>query len=620
MRATLVCLSLLLVMAFSACTLPSTDRAPAVAVHPSTEADSSVQLYGVGFQYDPYLAAGVQARVVEAFTDEAAMGYTRLPQHLSLAFSGGYADEDPIYHRQQLNLETWPQLVVYPASDYAALMDVAAQQIALLQTLLAERPAVPGGTLPYLPLVNAAQVFHSQVAYLDFANGSGIRYLTHYAQGVSPVTNRDLIYTFQGLTGDNAYYVAAFFPVTTAAFPDTVEVDDWDAFSANLSSYLAEATAILDGLTVADFTPNLALLDAVVISLQVEPTVMPRTSAEAGGEPALLPSVAPPIGLVYRLDSSLYRIDVEGRTQLLTDRSERALPAPDAAHAVYMDDDRRLWLIDLADGGERELAAGVDLSWLYQWGNARTLVLGVWLAPEEREGVATGHVATLDIDTGELRIVDEEYLSLGRPALAADGQALAYDTSPFYADVTLTGRVYRPDGDPQAIDPALFDGLDGDSTGHLYNPAWTPDGRKMAWLWGAAEGSRLVVFDLARQRAIAVHAWQPAQSGALPPSPQWSPDGRWLAIEVWANHEQESGVWVLPADGTLARLHVPAGREPVWLNPSQLMYTALDENMHSRVLVFDLDMGRNVAELDLPAGSTILPASSPPKTGPATGE
>jgi hypothetical protein len=419
-----------------------------------------------------------------------------------------------------------------------------------------------------------------------------------------------LIYTFQGLTDDGQYYVAAFFPVKTAVLPDTVQVDDWEAFNINYPTYVAETKAMLNDLTPLDFTPGLTLLDTVVTSLQVEPDVA-LSEVETAVSPVDL-GQRQPIGVyqVYDSDNSLYRLyreEMGGRSQQVAEQRYPLLPAPDADHAVYMDDDRRLWLVDLADGSERQLAEGTDLSWLHVWGDAHTLLLGVYLSTDESEGLSLsgGHVATLDIDSGELQIIEEEYLSLGRPAMAPDGETIAYDISHFYSDVALTGHVYHPDSGSQPLDPALFDGLEGELPCNLYNPAWSPNGRQLAWLCGGEASFRLVVFDLMRQTAMTVFTWQPAQFGALPPSPVWSIDGKWLAIEIWANNEEESGLWVLPADGTLARLHIPTGHNPLWLNPSQLIYADLDENMNGDVKLIDLDYGE-IGVLDLPAGSTVL--------------
>jgi len=566
--------------------------------------------YGVSFQYDPYLAAGIQAEIADAFTDENGMNYLLLPQHLAFIFAGSYADADPLFQRQQLNVETMPRIVVYPADAYAAMHPLAKAQIEQLQALLEARPPIPGGTLPYLPLVNAAQVLHSQLAYLPFANGAGVRYVTAFTQDVSPTTNQQLIYTFQGLTDDGLYYVAAFFPVKTAVLPDTVRAEEWEGFHLNYATYVAETKAALDNLAPLDFTPDLSLLDAVVTSLAAEPDV------ELSGAETVVPPDARvrigPVGVYQVHDSDtglyhLYRVEGDGSVRELAERRHTLLPAPDAGHAVYMDDARRLWLVDLDDGSERQLAGDADLAWLQVWGDADTLLVGVYLPADESEGLSlsTGHVATLDIGSGELQVVDEEHLSLGRPTMAPDGQSVAYDISA-YATGETTGLIYHPDSGPQPLDPALFDDLEGEQPCNLYNPAWSPDGRQIAWLCGGEAGSRLIVFDLVRQTAMTVFTWQPAQSGALPPSPVWSTDGKWLALEVWANNEAETGLWVLPADGTLARLHVPNGHHPLWQNSSQLFYADLDENMNGDIKVFDLDYGRQIGVLDLPADGTLL--------------
>jgi hypothetical protein len=574
---------------------------------PHSGAIAGIGEYGISFQYDPHLAAGIQPQIVDAFTEDNGMDYLLMPQHLAFIFTNSFADAEPLLQRQQLNLETMPQIVVYPAAAYAAMHPLAGAQIEQLQALLEARPSTPGGTLPYLPLHNAAQVFHSQLAYLEFANGSGVRYVTAYSQDASPTTNQHLLYTFQGLTDDGGYYVAAFFPVTTAVLPDTVQVDDWEAFNINYATYVAETKAMLNDLSPLDYTPDFTLLDAVVTSLQVEPDV--DLSAAETAVPSDEQVLIAPIGVYQVYDSDaglyrLYRVEMDGSPRQVAEQRYPLLPAPDAAHAVYMDDDGRLWLVVLADDNERQLAEGTDLSPFYLWGDSRTLLLGVLLPAATSEALYDSHLATLDIESGQLKLIEEDFVSLGRPAMAPDGQSIAYDISIFETDGT-TGRIYQPDTGSRPLDPAQFAGLEGEESCDLYNPAWSPNGRQLAWLCRAEGGFHLVVFDLVRGTAMTVFTWQPAQFGALPPSPVWSPDGKWLAIEVWANNKDESGLWVLPADGTLARLHVPTGRDPIWLNPSQLIYADLDENMNGDIKLFDLDFGETRV-LDLPAGSMVL--------------
>jgi hypothetical protein len=69
--------------------------------------------------------------------------------------------------------------------------------------------------LPTVPFFNAAQVFASNVQPISFQNGSGIRFVTEYAQGFVSINNQDLFYHFQGFTDDGNYYMVAVLPVTS---------------------------------------------------------------------------------------------------------------------------------------------------------------------------------------------------------------------------------------------------------------------------------------------------------------------------------------------------------------------------------------------------------------------
>lgn len=75
-----------------------------------------------------------------------------------------------------------PTISFYPAAEYGKLNDASSQAVANLRSVLDKRPTSLGGTLPYLPSVNAGQVFAAKAKYIDFKNGNGLRYLTEYAQ------------------------------------------------------------------------------------------------------------------------------------------------------------------------------------------------------------------------------------------------------------------------------------------------------------------------------------------------------------------------------------------------------------------------------------------------------
>jgi hypothetical protein len=138
-----------------------------------------------------------------------------------------------------------------------------------------ERGLVPTGELPLLPATNSAQVFHAQAQYFIFDNIQGLRFISQHSQDPRPIIlSQELFYTYQGFTDDGAYYVAAFFPVTTAALPETITDEERYVINdteASYASYIFKTTGVLEQLSPDEFTPDLTLLDAVVTSLQVKP-------------------------------------------------------------------------------------------------------------------------------------------------------------------------------------------------------------------------------------------------------------------------------------------------------------------------------------------------------------
>jgi hypothetical protein len=89
---------------------------------------------------------------------------------------------------------------------------------------------------------------HVQVQYLDFKNGKGVRFLTWYSQGIMPVNNHELIYTYQGLTGDGTYYVAAVLPVNHPSLPADGKVtgNEPPEFTSNYTAYIASVVNTLN--------------------------------------------------------------------------------------------------------------------------------------------------------------------------------------------------------------------------------------------------------------------------------------------------------------------------------------------------------------------------------------
>jgi len=192
------------------------------------------------------------------------------PAHLVFAL-GGYTVPDIC-----ANCRRQPQIYVYPANEMSKQNPIAATRIADLRSLLAA-PATDltdqNAALPFLPLFNAAQMFHAQVSFLSFQNGTGVRYLTGYAQGPMPIVNAGLFYTFQGLTNDGAWYVAAIMPVThpnLSAYPEDVASQS-DAFMTDPLNYINSMALLLNGLPANSFSPDLTELDSMISSFLVTP-------------------------------------------------------------------------------------------------------------------------------------------------------------------------------------------------------------------------------------------------------------------------------------------------------------------------------------------------------------
>jgi hypothetical protein len=113
-----------------------------------------------------------------------------------------------------------------------------------LESILALRPAEfetalePGTGIPVLPPdLCCVQTLRARIAYMNFQNGTGVRFLTDFRGDASPITDGSVFYTFQGLTADGRYYVSVRLPVSHPSLPDDPAavpgVDDYASFAEN---------------------------------------------------------------------------------------------------------------------------------------------------------------------------------------------------------------------------------------------------------------------------------------------------------------------------------------------------------------------------------------------------
>lgn len=206
------------------------------------------------------MATGLQTETVAAVPAGDAPYWEVLPEYTRVTLQG-YPISNHLLQ---------PQIFIYPAEELGVINEGAGQIVAFLQTLIQSPQEIT--PMPFLPLFNAAQVMHVHVQYLDFKNGQGLRYLTEFDQGIVPINNFELVYTYQGLSSDGKYYVAAVLPVHHPSLPEeaTVAGNEPPEFSSDFPAYLANVVNSLNSQAANTFTPDLTQLDSMMSSLEVK--------------------------------------------------------------------------------------------------------------------------------------------------------------------------------------------------------------------------------------------------------------------------------------------------------------------------------------------------------------
>jgi hypothetical protein len=166
-----------------------------------------------------------------------------------------------------------PVITVFSIADYAALLpDIVNADVSDLQALIGGGTAA--GDLPVLPVLNAHQLFSAQTALLQFQSGSGIGFITQYAEAYVPVNNHDLFFAYQGLTADGKYWVSVIMPISHPSLWDnrgnpanTV----YGVINDNPDAYYSQQAADLNNKAPRTFVPMLSTLTDLVESILITP-------------------------------------------------------------------------------------------------------------------------------------------------------------------------------------------------------------------------------------------------------------------------------------------------------------------------------------------------------------
>ncbi len=240
----------------------------------------------ISLSYNSGLASKVETATVPAvpFTDQILFAEAH-PEYAQIRFPGFLNGR--LYELPLLPLENRDaQVMIFRTADFPGYGDdnpfgFVGQREALTGLLKTgvdpdscAKPLTSDLSLPFLPWINAKQSFCAQPQLIQFSGGQGVRYLSYYTQGLNPVLDKQVFYTFQGLTNDGQFYISALFPVQTGIFPtepspcsvcgDT-NYDPSSEFMTLLSTQLTD----LNAQAGDHFVPSLAVLDKLVQSIQI---------------------------------------------------------------------------------------------------------------------------------------------------------------------------------------------------------------------------------------------------------------------------------------------------------------------------------------------------------------
>ena len=206
-------------------------------------------------------ATGARGETVPRAEGDAVEPWGIAPQHTRITFDG-YALGQRFHE---------PQIFIYPVDEFAAMSEGAATIIEELRSIANDtNPNFPD-TLPHLPIFNAQQLFSAKAERINFGSGRGIRYITQYSQSFAQINNNELFYTFQGITDDGRYYVAANLPITTPLV-DTMTAPNFGdpAFTPEqYTTYLDGVAKTLSSLAAPFYAPSLDVYDQLIFSIVI---------------------------------------------------------------------------------------------------------------------------------------------------------------------------------------------------------------------------------------------------------------------------------------------------------------------------------------------------------------
>lgn len=244
-----------------------------------------------------------------------------------------------------------------------------------------------------------------------------------------------------------------------------------------------------------------------------------------------------------------------------------------------------LWRVDYESKTASPLTCGGDhglLGWIPTQAD-KLLSTSIW---DTQTG--DGGLEAISLSDGSVQPLESS--SVGAVDISLDG-SVAYDNASSYGEGAL-GRLFRWESGVEDFKPQDY----GVNYPTIDRPAWSPDGKKIAWGLKDGFNHAFGVFDLANRTALALHPYESAPSMRnSSPYVSWSPDGNWLAASICAYNGQshssndlcdpeKSGSWIMGADGQ-TEFKLETGDFFDWSPDSQwVFYTVEPESAGDKTL------------------------------------
>ena len=242
----------------SGCSQPGTTTPSSLPTLPP----ANVTCNELSFYLDPALGNDYQCETVPENSS------SDLPQGMAYVFIYPPHTELTIQNYPLTHTQFPPGIWVYPVSRFSELLpDIIPPRVSDLKRLISSG-TWSSGELPFLPANPQTQTFFIHENGISFNGGQGVRFITEYSDGPNPISNLNILYTFQGLTDDGRYWVAATFPISSPILPanyDTLpEGYTQESLILNYSSYVGDVKDALGAQAPGSFSPTLDILDSLV--------------------------------------------------------------------------------------------------------------------------------------------------------------------------------------------------------------------------------------------------------------------------------------------------------------------------------------------------------------------